>query len=144
MKQVIIYSLKVWLTSAVVAPIIFMVVSTCVHHYHFTVSKEVKWYLTSASFYLILSIVPWAVTLLWFKLAIRLTTSISRTKLVAFVIVAFLVCAILLLSLGWQKIDFDAALLWVSTAVSIAFFIRFYKLGQKTTTLLNNEASTTI
>jgi hypothetical protein len=46
MKQVLIYSLKVWLTSGLVANIIFMVAIAYKYHCYFRAIKEINWYLS--------------------------------------------------------------------------------------------------
>jgi hypothetical protein len=119
-----------------------MVAIACMGHYYFPVIKEIKWYLSGVGYYLVINIVPWVVTLLWLRWATKHLLSVTRIKLVAFVIVEIMFCGIVLYILGRGNNIIDA--IYWSTAIPTAFFIWFYKLDQKTTRLLNNEASATI
>ncbi len=128
MKQSLKYILKVWLSSGLIASILFTVTSTCIYHYHFSAAYAIIWYLKGVLIYLVLNLAPCMVVL---KL-LRWTTSHFKTmfltRLVLFVIVEIVVCVILLLLNSWLSSDFTNAIFWVSTIVATAFSVWLYKL----------------
>lgn len=144
-KLAIIFSLKVWLTTAIITPLVLCLLTTVfnVTGYREPIGDYIWFYFALVGFGLAYSFIPFIIVSYSLYILILKQWTGRKTKLIL-ILIAEIVNAALMIGMDIYKrnIDLYTLYLWLPYALVIPLMIQFYKL--KPAAYNNDSAITTI
>ena len=143
-KLAIIFSLKVWLTTAIITPLVLCLLTMIfnVTGYREPIGDYTWFYLALVGFGLAYSLIPFIIVCCSLYILILKQWSNRKTKLIL-ILIAEIVNAALMIGMDIYKrnIDLYTLYLWLPYALVIALMIQFYKLKPAA---FNNDSAITM
>lgn len=131
MKQVLIYSLKVWLTTAIVTPPILILLTVLFYHEASgeSFSDVAIFYLVTVLFGIVFTAIPYVILLYVLHRLTKRLWPVGRIKKALLICSEFVTGCLLI---GWDvyksNVDVNTLYLWLPYALVLGVCIWFYKL----------------
>lgn len=135
MKQALLYSIKVWLTSGILTPFIFDLIATLssLHpnkNLHLTGADRLILILVGSGLILLLTFIPWLITMFSVSSLLKQPKPTRNIKWIVFfeVEIMLAVLSILLPLCLDHRLDMHIVIYWISLAITTAIAVGAYKL----------------